>query len=324
MSIARLTIFLLLWSSLWPSLCLAEQLLVLNKGDASLSFIDPQSGQTAATIPTGTGPHEIEVSSDGKLAVVSNYGTDSPGNTLSVIDVATRRELRRIDLGELRRPHGLTFLKGRLYFTAEGSRRIGRLNAAATGVDWSFDTRQEVTHMVLGSRDGTRLFATNMDSNSVSVLTRSSGADEWTQTLIAVGTGPEGLDQSPDGRELWTAHSRDGAVSVIDISGNRVTAKIDAQTRRSNRLKFTPDGKRVLISDYTAGELVVLDPSTRSVVKRLPIGKSPAGILIQPDGRLAYVALTAAKHVAVVDLQTLAVVRQFATGTGPDGMAWVH
>jgi hypothetical protein len=36
-------------------------LLVLNKNEATLSIIDPISGRTTATVPTGADPHEVDV-----------------------------------------------------------------------------------------------------------------------------------------------------------------------------------------------------------------------------------------------------------------------
>src|SRR5215813_10907592 len=74
----------------------APALLVLNKNDATLSIIDPASGKTLGTVPTGEAPHELAVSTDGKLAFVANYGAQTPGNTISVIDLATRKELRKV------------------------------------------------------------------------------------------------------------------------------------------------------------------------------------------------------------------------------------
>ena len=111
------------------------------------------------------------------------------------------------------------------------------------------------------------------------------GADgAWTQTVIAVGKGPEGIDLSPNGREIWSAHSRDGGVSIIDVATKKVTHTINAGTKRSNRIKLTPDGKFALVSDLEAGDLVVLDTAARKEIKRLPLGRMPEGILIPPDG----------------------------------------
>ena len=303
-----------------PALTFAAELLVLNKSDSTLSFIDPATGKTSATIATGNGPHEVELSDDGQLAFVSNYGAGTPGNSLSVIDVRKRAERKRVDLGELSRPHGLVFANRHLYLTAEAIEQVAAYNPAAERVDWIFDTGQKGTHMVTASRDGTTLFTANMGSNTIGVIEPSHG-DESELTLITVGEGPEGLDLSPDGRELWTAHSRDGRVSIIDVASKKVTHTFDAKTKRSNRLKFTPNGELVLVSDLTAGELVIFDARERTERARLPIGRGASGILVAPDGQLAYVAASGENRIAVVDLKTMKVVRTIATGNNPDGMA---
>jgi YVTN family beta-propeller protein len=302
-----------------PCSVIAAELLILNKSDATLSFVDPASGETHKTIATGDGPHEIELSTDGKLAFVSNYGANVAGSTLSVIDVPARNELKRVDLGELKRPHGLSFSGGHLYLTSEASKRVASFDPASRTIDWQFETGQEGTHMVLASRDGAKLFASNMGSNSISVIDRESGK----QTLIPVGAGPEGLDQSPDGRELWTAHSRDGGISIIDVATLKVSHTFDARTKRSNRLKFTNDDKHVLVSDLGAGELVIIDATSHKEVTRIAVGLAPTGILIAPTGDEAYVAVSGANHIAVVDLKTLKVSRKIETGKSPDGMAWL-
>ena len=305
-----------------PALVAAAQLLVLNKDDSTLAFIDPESGQTLATVPTGEGPHEIALSGDGRLAFVSNYGAKTAGNSLSVIDVNARAERQRVDLGELKRPHGLAFSDGRLYLTSEVARLIARFDPATQRVEWTFPTEQNGTHMVLASRDGSKLFATNLASKSVSVIERTNGV--WQQTLVRVGMAPEGFDLSPDGREIWAAHAGDGGISIIDVGSKKVIHSFDAKTKRSNRLKFSQDGKLVLVSEFNGGNLVVLDARERIERARLPVGNTPSGILIAPDGRHAYVAVSGDNRIAVVDLKALRVERTIETGKSPDGMAWVN
>ena len=57
--------------------------LVLNKSANTLLLIDRATGLTAATLPTGDGPHEVAVAPDGETAVATNYGGKKPGNTLT-------------------------------------------------------------------------------------------------------------------------------------------------------------------------------------------------------------------------------------------------
>lgn len=299
----------------------AAQLLVLNKADATLIFMDPSSGKIEATIPTGEGPHEIELSSDGKLAFIGNYGSQTPGNSLSMIDVRAKKELKRIDLGELKRPHGLAFDDGKLYFTSEASKRVARFDPKTGRVDWQFETGQTTTHMVMALRNGSMLVTTNIGSNNIGILERGA-KDEWQQTLIPVGAGPEGMDVSPNGKELWIAQSRDGGISIVDLASKKVVQTFDAKTQRSNRIKFSRDGKLVLVSDLSGGELVAIDAATRTEKTRIKLGRVPTGILMAPDG-FAYVACSGENHVAVVDLKSLQVVKTLSTGGSPDGMAWV-
>jgi YVTN family beta-propeller protein len=299
----------------------SSRLLVLNKEDATLVIVDPVAGSMLGTVPVGQGPHELVVSTDGRFAFASNYGSGTPGQTISMIDIAAQKELRRIDVSPLRRPHGLAFANGKLYFTAETNRKIARYDPAADKVDWEFETGLNGTHMVLPTRDARTLFTSNIGSNSVSAI--QQGADgAWTQTVIPVGKGPEGIDLSPDGKTVWSAHSQDGGVTVIDVATRKPLDTIDARTKRSNRIKLTSDGKLALISDVDAGELLVLDTATRKEVKRVSLGRAPEGVLIPPQTSVAYIAVNGDNNVAVVDLKTWQVTKRISTGNGPDGLAW--
>ncbi len=302
----------------------APRLLVLNKTDATLAIVDPATRAVLGTVPTGEGPHELAVSADGTLAFVANYGAQTPGHTISVIDLGARRELRRIEVAPLLRPHGIQVVNGRVYFTSEIARVVARYDPEADRVDWIFGTGQDTTHMLHVNSDETRIVTANIRGNSLSILERGQNPLAWNASVVAVGRGPEGFDLSPDGTQIWAANSADGTVSIVDLASKRVAATIPALTKRSNRLKFTPDGRHVLISDLDAGELVVVDVASRAVARRVPLGRSPEGILIPPGGSVAYVAVTGDNHLAVVDLRTFTVTATIAPGGGPDGMAWVQ
>jgi YVTN family beta-propeller protein len=301
----------------------SSRLLVLNKENADMAIVDPSSGRVLGRVPVGQGPHELVTSTDGKIAYASNYGTGpAPGHTISMIDIAAQKELRRIDVAPLSRPHGLEFVNGKLYFTIEADKKIASYDPKTDTIDWQFETGQTGTHMVLASKDGKTFFTSNIGGNSVSIIQQGAGGS-WTQTVVPVGKGPEGIDLSPNGREIWSAHSQDGGISIIDVATKKVVQTFDVGTRRSNRVKVTPDGKFALVSDLSAGELVVVDAPARKVIKHVPLGNSPAGILLPSDGGRAYVAVTGSNFVAVVDFKTWTVTKKIEAGNGPDGMAWV-
>jgi YVTN family beta-propeller protein len=298
---------------------------VLEKNDKSLAIVDPSTLKVLGRVPAGEDPHEVVASDDGRFAYISNYGAlQTPQHTISIADLSTQKALPAVDLGALRAPHGLEFVNGKVYFTAEGSKVIGRYDPATRMVDWTLGIGQNRTHMLVVSRDESRIFTANVNSDAISILDRDKSGDAsgWIETPISVGKGPEGFDVSPDGKELWAANSHDGTVSVVDLINRKVVQTIDVHTKRANRVKFTPDGKLVLISDLETGDLVVLEAASRKEVKRMNLGRGVAGILVVPDGSTAYVAVSTESQVAVVDLKTLSVSGRIATGKGPDGMAW--
>jgi DNA-binding beta-propeller fold protein YncE len=281
-----------------------------------------EQGRDVGDCKSGDKTGETAATPDGKLAFVSNYGGSTPGSTISVIDLAEQKEIHRVDLGSMRRPHGLAVFDGKLYFTCEVNKIIGRYDPATNQIDWLLGTGQDQTHMIALNHDGNEIYTANISGNTISVIDRN-GAASWTVNSIPVGKGPEGFDVTPDGKELWAAGSKDGTVTVIDLAMKRVKATFNVQTKRSNRLKFTPDGKLALISDLDAGELLILERDTRKELKRVKLGKEPAGILIPADGARAYVAVTGDSNIAVIDLKTFELKDRLQTGQNPDGMAWV-
>ena len=301
---------------------LLATLLVLNKADATLAFVDATSLRVLSKIPTGNGPHEAVVSADNRIAVVANYGTGpDPGSTLSIVDVATRKEMKRLAL-PLLRPHGLYAIGSHIYFTAEGSRVIGRYDVASGAIDWISGTGANVTHMVVVMPGEKKIYTANIGSDSVSVLDLANSPRAIALKQIAVGKGPEGIDLSPDGKELWVSHRADGGLSIIDTATDAVTQTLAIGTKMANRVKFTLDGKRVLISDPPSSQVLVYDATSRQLVKKVDVEKGPEGILIAPDGKRAFVACSDAGKVVVLDLDSLTVTGSVATGNQPDGMAY--
>ncbi|HEX3701988.1 MAG TPA: YncE family protein [Vicinamibacterales bacterium] len=291
-----------------------------NKGFGALQMLDPIARRPLASVPTGEDPHGVAASTDGRFAYVAN----DMGCSISVIDLIARKEVRRVDLGPGSRPHDVRFIDGRLYFTLEGFKAIGRLDAGASKMDWVLGTGQNGTHMLAISSDLRRIFTANNGSNTVSAIERGAEASApWNVTVIPIPKAPEGIDIAPDGREVWVASKDDGGgLSVIDVVSKHATPLGSVATTHANRVAFTPDGKLVLVRDGQ-GFLIVLDATTRTEVKRIALNTT--SILVEPNGSRAYATVHPDNHVAVVDLKTLAVIGRIELGSGldPDEMAWV-
>jgi YVTN family beta-propeller protein len=305
-----------------------DSLLVLSKAEQTLAIVDPSSLKAIARIPVGNDPHEVIASTDGKTAYVSNYGGGAY-NTLAVADLVARKALPAIDLGALRGPHGLAFVGGKAWFTAEGAKAIGSYDPATQKIDWILGTGQNRTHMIYVWADLKRIVTSNVSSGTISIIEKTVGSgsagpprSDWDETVVRVGSGSEGFDVSPDGKEIWVANAGDGTVSIIDVASKSVTQTLAADVGGANRLKFTLDGKLALISSLRGPDVTVIDSATRKTIKRIPVGHGAAGILMQPDGSRAFVACTPDSYVAVIDLHSLEVVGHIDAGKNPDGLAW--
>lgn len=316
-----------------------ETLIVLNKSDDSASLIDARTGETRVVLGTGSGPHEVAVSPDGRLAVVANYGNDSGGNTLTLLDLEDGKVAGEIVLEGYSRPHGLAFLgeTGRLFVTSEAQRALLEVDLVEGRVVRAIGTEADGSHMLTIAPDGKRAYVANIGSGSVSVIDLVEGK---LAVKIQTGAQCEGIDITPDGKEVWAANRGANTVSVIDTETLQVVGELESSAFPI-RVLITPDGKRALVSCALASEICVYDVATRKLERTVPMafepvegsaerlfGKAfaesptPVGILIRGDGRVAYVANTNSNLVAILDLDTFEVVGTIATGNEPDGLGW--
>jgi len=305
----------------------AGTLLVLNKAENTVSLIDLATKKSIAKIPTGEEPHELAVSPDGKVAVVCNYGSSpTPGNTLTVIDIAARMALRTIDLAKHVRPHGIAWLRGNeVAVTTEGTKSLLIVDIETSKVTAAIETEQLGSHMVVLAPAQDRAFVANIDAGSVSVIDLKQ---RRRIANIATGDGTEGIAISPDQREVWAGNRDGNTLSIIDVASHKVVATLPSKSFPI-RLKFTGDGKSVLVSNAQSGAVAVWDAATRRELRRINMQEpktskwgAPIGILVAAPLSRAFVAAPNLDRVAVIDLETWQVVDWLTTGHEPDGLGY--
>lgn len=100
-------------------------LLIVSKTSHALAIVDPASLKVLGRVPVGEDPHEVVASPDGKTAYVSNTGFGR-FHELNVIDLVAQKALPNVDTAPLMGPHGLAYVGGKVWFTAQGSKAVGR------------------------------------------------------------------------------------------------------------------------------------------------------------------------------------------------------
>jgi YVTN family beta-propeller protein len=311
-------------------------LVVLDKSDAMARFYDIAERKLLGTSSTGVGPHEVACR--GGLAVVADYGEQTPGNTLTVLDARTFALVRTIDLGEHRRPHGIEWLDDRrVLVTVEQSQAILCVDVAAGAVEREMNTGQRASHMLVLAPDRQTVFVSNIASDNVTAVEVATGA---VRAQIATGKGPEAIDVTPDGKEVWVGNRGGDTLTVIDARSLEVLATLPC-AKFPIRLKVTPDGRHALVSCAQSGDLAVFDVAERREVRRIAMdltpteasadylfgrdlgdGPLPIGILIHPSGERAWVANTNTDLVTELDLRSWTIAARIPTGRQPDGLGW--
>ncbi|HOD50376.1 MAG TPA: hypothetical protein PK166_01215 [Candidatus Hydrogenedentes bacterium] len=292
-------------------------LAVANKHDNTLSFVDPATLEILQTIPTGPNPHEMVITPDQRIMYLSNYAP--PGNTISVIELTQRKHIKQIPTGDYTRIHGAAMAPDgkHAYFTAGQTGFVVEVDTATHEVTRGIPTHGEISHMVLVSPDGKRLYTANIVSKNVSVIDRASGG---LITQIPCGEGVEGMAFTPDGKQLWALNQTGGSVTLIELA-THTPLETFACPGMPVRIHFSEDGTRAFIPSWTdKGELIVIDVAARKEIKRVPVGSFAIGIELSPDGKRLFVGCEHEDGVHVVNTDSLTVEKIIHTGNGPDPM----
>ena len=293
-------------------------LLIGNKGENTVSFVDLASGRELGRAATGNMPHEIAISPDGRQAAVVAYG----GRTIDIFDVASRAKLRTIDLSPNEGPHGIIWLAdGSILATTERSRSLVIVDTNAGDALRAIPTGQQGTHMVAVSPNGRRAYTANIGSGTVSVLDLEAGMK---RRDIAVGGAPEGIALTPDGRTLWVGDLQGARVQAFDTESFERLAEVRTGPVPI-RVAASPDGRWIVTSNLGCGCLSIIDARTRALAREVAVAGSDASrqvtIIFSADGRRLYAAETGRNQVAEVDLEAGRVLRRLPAGAQGDGLA---
>ena len=136
--------------------------------------------------------------------------------------------------------------------------------------------------------------------------------------------------------KLYVANEEGGSVSVIDLQDSLKNTSIDISDSQGKMLmahnvQVAPDGKSVWVTavpmDSTGiNQLVVIDPNTGTIIRRIQLGKDlhVAHVVLDNESKYAFVTAKESSQVIQVDATSYAVVRKFNLGTGhsPHGLRY--
>jgi YVTN family beta-propeller protein len=129
-------------------------------------------------------------------------------------------------------------------------------------------------------------FVVNSGSGTVTpvdMITRRAGKP------IRVGTDPQAIAITPDGRTAFVANADSGTVTPVDTVTRRAARpiRVGADPRA---IVITPDGRTAFVANAGSGTVTPIDIATRRAGPPITVGATPLAMAITPDGRTLYVA----------------------------------
>ncbi len=292
----------------------ANNVIVLNSGEATLSLIDEATRQVIDTVPTGKEPHHLMPTPDNSSLIVAN----SVSNNLMFVDPKTGKPQRWVE--NIEDPYQIGFSPDRKWLVTTGL-RLDRLDI------YHYDGH----NMTLASRLPLAVMPSHMaftnDSKTVFVTLQVSGelaaVDLATQTVkwkMKVGKVPAGLWMTPGDKYLLIGMTGADYVAVVDWRTQKIVKTI-MTGKGAHNFRSLADGKHVAVSNRVASTISIIDEDTLTNVGDITgLMPGPDDMELSADKRYLWVTFRFAKHVGVIDLTTHKLIQTIAVGRSPHGI----
>jgi YVTN family beta-propeller protein len=144
------------------------------------------------------------------------------------------------------------------------------------------------------------------------------------ETLVTVGSSPEGIVFNPRNGYIYAANDHNGNVSVVDPATNTAITSIELPpiwSGGSIELGYNPRNNYLYATVSDADAMVVMDATTNQVVTTFAVGDYPLGVAFNPHDGNMYAANYGDGTLSVVDSKTSSVVATIPVGQGPQWLA---
>ncbi len=301
----------------------AQPLLSVVEKKAGMVGFYTYEGKRVGEAKVGTFPHEQIFSPDRKTIYVTDNGllwmTD-PGegtNSISVIDVASRRRTGLIDLGQYRRPHGMALdaKTNRLIVTIENPNGLLLIDLNTRKVVRMYSVEGNNPHMAIFGPKGEWAYVSNTNSGEVAAVHLGSGK----VSRVATGKRPQGAVMTRDERTVFVTNIDSNTISRIDTATWKVTGEIRTSGGPA-RIAFTPDEKTLVYNLQNEEGCAFADVVSMKETGAVKIPGKPLSLSLSRDGGTAFLGLQDSDRIALVSVagRKLAKVIETPKNAGPD------
>ena len=203
---------------------------------------------TPITMPAGSFPAGITLSADGGRLYVADNGSGK----VSQIDTSTGAVLASTGTGPNPYTVGLSADGSTAYVSNWGTNTVSVLDASTLSARATITVGSHPTAMVRNpvTKD---LYVAVTDTDTIAVIKPNATTVSRYISLAPydkapVGTSPEGMDVSKDGRTLYVANAGNNDVAAVDLAKNRVKGLIPTGWYPTT-VTLTHDGSTLLVTN---------------------------------------------------------------------------
>ena len=242
------------------------------------------------------------------------YVINSGGASISLVDMTSQRELRRIPV--LREPHHVALSpdgKSLLVGDTVGNEMLFLDPATA-----ALQKRMPVAdpYQLGFSPNGKFLVVNGLARNQVDVY---DAAGMQLLKRFPTASMPSHLDYAPDSSRVFV--SLQGTDSLVAIDLNKLAILWTAKIGKTPAGVLWHDG-RVLVADMGTDYVAVVDPADGRVAGRIHTGKGAHNLFLSPDGKIIWVNNRVGGTTTSLDAATLTPIRSYTIPGGPDDIAF--
>ena len=306
-----------------------EVYIVNSGGQGSVSVINAGNNTVAATTPLHGKPLSIELDPAGNLAYVANSGS----NTVSILDLKTRRETAVIGAGEEPvaariSPDGKT-----LAVANRQGNSVSIVDPASHNVRAVFEGCPGASDAVI-LPDSTQAFVACSAGHQVMAIAlahpetqpdhRPAQPDRL-EAFLDVGRGPVHLALKPDGGELFVSNSLSNSISEIvtttdDVGGAYMMGDYPVRglVSRDNSLLYVGNLSSQEVTMYAIDDGKRIPDSQGGSIH---VGDGPSALAFSAAGHLLFVVDSRSADVAVVRTASRSLFTMLPTGRAPNAIA---
>ncbi len=205
----------------------------------------------------------------------------------------------------------------RIFVANESSNDVSVIDANTYQPLTTIPAKNHSTHDLAVTRDGRRLFATNLASGRISVIDT-----DRKETIASIYTGERShvVALTNDNTQVWVANIGENTISIVDTVTFRILGTIPVP-KGPTGLTFSHDGRFAFVSSQGEKNVAVIDTATHQVIKTIPVGANPHFLVVNRAGYIWGVN-TGENDVYVLDPETHEKVGTFVVGDKPQQIAF--